>query len=76
MSERLPRISSTEVLKVVKRLGFELDRQSGSHAVYYHSGKRLRIVVPIHKKKIIKPKTLRGIIEDLEITVEEFKKLL
>lgn len=76
MSERLPRISSTEVIKVAKRVGFELDRQSGSHAIYYNSDKRVRIVIPIHKKKIIKPKTLRGIIEDLGITVEEFKKLL
>lgn len=76
MSERLPRISSMEVIKVAKRLGFELDRQSGSHAIFYNLDKGLRIVVPIHKKKIIKPKTLRGIIEDLGITTEEFKKLL
>jgi predicted RNA binding protein YcfA (HicA-like mRNA interferase family) len=34
-----------------------------------------RVVIPMHKGEL-KRKTLRGIIQDLKITVEEFAKLL
>jgi len=53
-----------------------LDRQRGSHAVYYRARDGARIVVPVHQGRDIKPKTLAGIIKDMGITVEEFAELL
>lgn len=76
MSPKLPVITSREVIQVAKKIGFILDRQSGSHAIFIHSEKKLRIVVPIHKGKDIKPKTLKGIIDDMELSVDEFIELL
>ena len=76
MSPKLPVIKAKQLIKVVKRLGFELDRQSGSHAIYYRKSDKRRIVIPIHAGKDIKPKTLYGIIKDLNLDVDEFKKLL
>lgn len=76
MSSRLPIVTSREVIKVVKRIGFTFDRQSGSHAVFIYKEKKMRIVIPIHKGKDIKPKTLKGIIEDMGLNVDEFKELL
>jgi len=76
MSPRLPVVTSREVIKVANKVGFVFDRQTGSHAVYIHEEKKLRIVIPIHKGKDIKPKTLKGIIEDMGLTVEEFRELL
>jgi len=76
MSPGLPVITSRDVIKVAKKLGFQFDRQSGSHAVYIHLEKKLRVVIPIHPGKDIKPKTLKGIIDDMEVTVEEFRELL
>jgi predicted RNA binding protein YcfA (HicA-like mRNA interferase family) len=35
-----------------------------------------RVVIPLHASAELKPKTLRGIIEDLKLTVEEFRSLL
>jgi len=76
LSPKLPVIKAKQLIKVVKRLGFELDRQSGSHAIYYRKSDKRRIVIPIHAGKDIKPKTLYGIIKDLNLDVDEFKKLL
>ena len=76
MSVKLPQIKAKELIKVVLKAGFELDRQSGSHAVYYRKSDKRRIVVPIHPGRDLKPKTLFGIIKDMGLEVDEFKKLV
>ncbi len=76
MSLKLPIIKARKLVKVAKKLGFELDRQSGSHAIYYRKSDKRRIVVPIHAGKDLKPKTLHGIIKDMGLNVDEFKRLL
>jgi predicted RNA binding protein YcfA (HicA-like mRNA interferase family) len=50
-------------------------RQSGSHAIYVRASDQARVVIPIHKGEL-KRKTLRGIIQDLKVSVEEFASLL
>ncbi|MCX7047755.1 MAG: type II toxin-antitoxin system HicA family toxin [Candidatus Sumerlaeota bacterium] len=76
MSPFLPQIKAKDLVRVVVRLGFELDRQSGSHAVYYRASDKARVVIPIHVGRDIKPKTLYGIIDDLKLTPTQFKELL
>ena len=76
MNPKLPRVKAKDVIRVASKLGFEFDRQSGSHAVYYRRSDKRRIVIPIHPKKTLKPKTLRGIIEDMGLEVDEFRELL
>jgi len=76
MSPTLPVVTSREVIHVANKIGFVLDRQSGSHAIFIHKEKKLRIVIPIHKGKDIKPKTLKGIIDDIGLSVDEFRGLL
>jgi len=76
MSPHLQILTSKDVIKVARKLGFEFDRQSGSHAVYIHSDKKLRVVIPIHPGKDIKPKTLKGIINDMGVTMDELRELL
>jgi predicted RNA binding protein YcfA (HicA-like mRNA interferase family) len=71
----LPSVKPKDVIRVAQKLGFVFDRQSGSHAIYYREKDKKRVVVPIHPKEI-KRKTLYGIIKDMGIDVEEFKKLL
>ncbi|WP_354000930.1 type II toxin-antitoxin system HicA family toxin [Gloeocapsopsis sp. IPPAS B-1203] len=34
MSSRLPRVSATEAIKVLEKIGFALSQQSGSHKIY------------------------------------------
>lgn len=76
MNPKLPAVTAKEVVRVAIKLGFVFDRQKGSHAVYYREKDKARIVVPMHAGKTIKPKTLAGILEDMGLTVEEFRNLL
>ncbi|MDI6631414.1 MAG: type II toxin-antitoxin system HicA family toxin [Bacillota bacterium] len=76
MSRKLPVVTAKEVVRVVERMGFVFDRQKGSHAVYYRHRDKRRVIIPVHIGKEIKPRTLSGIIKDMGLTVEEFRKLL
>ena len=71
----LPAIKAKEFIKVIEQLGFYLDRQKGSHAIYKHQDGR-RVVVPIHSGKDLKPGTLIGMIQDLGIDKTTFFDLL
>ncbi len=75
MSEKLPRVKPDNVIKVLKHLGFSLVRQSGSHKIYKNY-KGVRVTIPYHSGKILHPKLLRSILRDIELSIEEFKKLL
>lgn len=65
-----------DLVGVARKLGFELDRQKGSHAIFYRAVDKARVVIPMHAGHDIKLKTLHGIIDDLRITPEKFKELL
>jgi predicted RNA binding protein YcfA (HicA-like mRNA interferase family) len=45
---KLPALRPKELARVVRRLGFVLDRQKGSHAVYFHATDHRRVVIPMH----------------------------
>jgi predicted RNA binding protein YcfA (HicA-like mRNA interferase family) len=69
-------VTHREVERVARKLGFVLHHHTGSHAIYYRERDRRRTVIPVHTGKDLKPKTLRGIILGLGVTVEEFHSLL
>ncbi|MTJ50723.1 type II toxin-antitoxin system HicA family toxin [Dolichospermum sp. UHCC 0259] len=71
----LPSIKAKDFIKVIETLGFYFDRQKGSHAIYKNAN-GLRVVVPIHSGKDIKPGTLMGMIQDIGIDKETFFKLV
>jgi predicted RNA binding protein YcfA (HicA-like mRNA interferase family) len=73
---KLPSVSARELIRVAEKLGFVLDRQRGSHAVYLRVADHRRLVIPIHKGHELKPGTLHGLIEDMGLSVEEFTTLL
>jgi len=61
-------------MRVLEKKGFRLIRQSGGHAVYRHPDGRWT-TVPIHSGKDVAKGTLRKILKDIGITVEEFERL-
>ena len=72
---RLPVISGEEVVKIlVKKFGFRVARQRGSHVVLikYVGSEKIGTVVPLHPE--LKRGTLLGILEKARITKEEFVK--
>lgn len=76
MTPRMPVVTSRQLVRVAERLGFFLDRQKGSHAVYYRDSDGARVIIPLHAGRTIKPKTLSGILEDMGVTVDQLRELL
>lgn len=72
---KLPRVTADQVISAIQKIGFKLSRQTGSHKIFKNQ-KGKRITVPYHSGKIIHPKVLISIINDAELTVEEFIELL
>ncbi len=69
---KLPSVPARDVIRIAEKIGFAFDRQKGSHAVYLRVSDHRRLVVPVHKGRDLKPGTLRGIIDDMGLSVEEF----
>lgn len=69
---RLPAVSARDVIRVAETLGFAFDRQKGSYAVYLRVTDHRRLVIPVHKGRDLKPGTLRGLIDDMGLSVNEF----
>jgi predicted RNA binding protein YcfA (HicA-like mRNA interferase family) len=70
---KLPRdLSGADVVKALRRMGFEFSRQTGSHAIL-RKGSRT-VVVPQHRS--VKPGTLKGVIEQAGITLQELSENL
>ena len=66
-----PSVKAKDFIKVIKKLGFYLDRQKGSHAIYKDNHGN-RVVIPLHSGKDIK----QGMIEDIGLNKETFFELL
>lgn len=73
---KLPAIRARDLVRAAERSGFVFDRQRGSHAVYYRESDHRRIVIPVHVGQDLKPGTLRAIITDMGLTVDEFIVML
>ena len=72
----LPVIRPREVVKALLRGGFYIHHQTGSHARLLHRTRtEFRVTVPIHSRDMPKG-TLRRVIKQAGLTVEEFLELL
>lgn len=72
---KLPLLTGKEIISVLKRVGFVVIRQRGSHVVLEHSDGRVT-VIPVHSGEIIGPGLFSKILRDVEMTKEDFKKFL
>jgi len=69
----LPRLRGKEVVRVLQRLGFIVDRVRGSHVFLKHPDGRAT-AVPVHSGETIGPGLFRSILRDVEISIEEFAR--
>ena len=73
---KLPRIPSVLVIRALKRARFYEYHQLGSHIQLRHLGNpNLKVTIPFHRKDL-RLKTLKSIIDQAGLTVEEFIDLL
>jgi predicted RNA binding protein YcfA (HicA-like mRNA interferase family) len=71
---KLPSISGRECAKALEKLGFYFKRQKGSHMVYRRDDPYAQVIIPNHDE--LDRGTLRNIIRDADLSVEEFLALL
>ena len=74
-SAALPVVSGRDVVRALRKVGYELDHQRGSHMVLRQEiAPYRRVTVPDHKT--VAKGTLRSIIRETGLTVAEFNALL
>ena len=74
MSKLRP-LKPKHILSVLNKLGFRQRRQTGSHLIFRHDQTGKIVVVPMHGNKDIKTGTLRSIIRQSGLSIEEFFNL-
>ena len=71
---RPPLLSGREVVKAFEKAGYHRVSQKGSHIKIRNDPRQITLIIPDHKE--VDRWTLKGIIKDAELTVEEFMHLL
>jgi predicted RNA binding protein YcfA (HicA-like mRNA interferase family) len=67
-------LSGREVRTALERIGFVFRRQRGSHMILRRDDPYARVVVPDHKR--VRIGTLRRILSEAGLSVEEFLELI
>jgi len=71
---RLANIPGKDAVKAFKKAGWQVIGQVGSHVVLSKPGLRVNLSVPQHKELSVG--TLRALIRNAGITIEDFLELL
>jgi len=69
---RLGSYRGEEVVRVFQRAGWKITRQRSSHVILEKEGYEATLSVPVHKGKNVKRGTLRDLIKDAKMSVDEF----
>lgn len=72
---QLPILKAKDLVKILKCLGFKEVRQKGSHLFFAHEDGRTTLV-SMHSREDIGRGLLRQILREIELSPEEFIKLL
>jgi predicted RNA binding protein YcfA (HicA-like mRNA interferase family) len=69
-----PLIPGARVVKALKRAGYRVTGQRGSHMKLYRDADEATLIIPLHQE--VDRWTLKGILSDAGISVEQFIRLL
>lgn len=75
MTERLPAITSRQLIRVLEKAGWKLHRTRGSHHHFVHPDRAIIITVPVHVGDL-KRGLVAGILKDAGINREDLLRLL
>ncbi len=70
---KLPVCSGADAVRAFRRMGYELDHQTGSHMILRRADGR-RLTVPNHRE--LAKGTLRALIREAGLTKDEFEALV
>ena len=71
----LPSLNAREIIRALKKAGFEEDRKKGSHLVMFNESTNTRTIVPVHPGNV-KKYLVHAIIRDTGLSTAEFVDLL
>lgn len=71
---KLPLVTPRRLIVALRRQGFFIERQRGSHIVLRHNDGRITVIT--NHPRDLPPGTLKGILSDIDITVEELRDIL
>ena len=71
---KLPSISGNNCVKALQKVGFYLKRRESSHVILRRDNPFAQVVVPDHQE--LAQGTLHAILRDVDLSVEEFIRLL
>lgn len=74
MTPRQPVLSGERLIKALRKEGWEVVRQRGSHVRLKKPGRRHALVVPLHKE--LRRGTLAGILRDADLSTDNLRGLL
>jgi predicted RNA binding protein YcfA (HicA-like mRNA interferase family) len=66
--------SGREIVKALRRRGFVVDHQRGSHIFLHNLEKNISVIVPLHKE--LKKGTLNNILKKAGLTLRELRELV
>ncbi|MBI3976740.1 MAG: type II toxin-antitoxin system HicA family toxin [Chloroflexi bacterium] len=72
----LPRITATELVRALRRAGWEPDHQTGSHLILRHPQRPGRVTVPLHTGRTLRLGTLKTILDQAGPTADGLRDLL
>lgn len=72
---KLPGIKPRKLIRIFEKLGYEIDKQKGSHVILYHTADRKRLTIPMHTRDIPNG-TLLAIIKQAGLTKDQFLQLI
>jgi predicted RNA binding protein YcfA (HicA-like mRNA interferase family) len=71
----VPSVRGERVVRALERAGFKVARVAGSHHIMRHPDGR-GTTVPVHPGRDLAKGTLRNVLTDAGLTIEEFQRLL
>lgn len=66
--------SGEQLVKALRRIGFVVDHQRGSHVFLHNLERNVSVIVPLHDE--LKKGTLNNIIKKAGLTIEDLKRLV
>lgn len=66
--------SGKQLVKALRRVGYIVDHQKGSHIFMHNIYKNISVIVPFHRE--LKKGTLNSILKKAELTIDELKELV
>jgi len=72
MTPKTPRLTSSEMVRAIEKMGFTLRRQSGSHMIFKDAAGK-RVTIPYHAGRTLHAKVVASILKDVGLSVDDLR---